>query len=105
MMRYVCMLAKCLVSIVMFSPAANAHDHHLSPRETFNDTMTWKKNFRNQLQQQGLYNPKAPRGFKVGLPLMQFGSTGPHLMLGYAPRLKQVDARNVTLVFVTFSLD
>lgn len=105
MMRSICMLAKCLVSVWMLSSAAYAHDHHLSQRETFVDPITWKKNLRKQLQEQGLYHPKAPRGFKVGLPLMQFGSTGPHLMLGYAPRLRQVDARNVTLVFVTFTLD
>lgn len=105
MMRDLCTLVRCLVPVVMFASSAYADNHNASPRETFVDPMTWKKNFRNQLQEQGLYHPKAPRGFKVGLPLMQFGSSGPHLMLGYAPRLRQVDARNVTLVFVTFTLD
>lgn len=105
MMCYLRMLVKCLVPVVMFSPVAHADEVHTSRNETFVDPMTWKKKFRHQLQEQGLYNPKAPRGFKVGLPLMQFGSTGPHLMLGYAPRLKQVDAKKVTLVYVTFSLD
>lgn len=105
MMCYLRMLVKCLVPVVMFSTLAQAHEGHPSRHETFVDPIVWKKKFRHQLQEQGLYNPKAPRGFKVGLPLMQFGSGGPHLMLGYAPRLKQVDAKKVTLVYVTFNLD
>lgn len=105
MMCYLRMLLKCLVPVVMFSSVAYGQEVHASRNETFVDPMNWKKKFRNELQKQGLYNPKAPRGFKVGVPLMQFGSTGPHLMLGYAPRLRQVDAKKVTLVFVTFNLD
>lgn len=57
------------------------------------------------LQQQGFYQPTAPRNFRLGVPLARFGNDGPHLMLGYAPRLSQTGSRNTMLLFINAPLD
>lgn len=105
MMRTLHLLMKCLAMIIVFTTAAHAEDRHRVDHDRLVDSMVWKKKFRTEMQEQGFYNPRAPRNFKVGVPLMQFGDSGPHLMLGYAPRLKQVDARKVALIYITINLD
>lgn len=49
-----------------------------------NKTRTLGHEWAWELEQAGIYNRKLPKQYRVGVPLMHFGESGPKLMATYA---------------------
>lgn len=98
---------QCLVLLACGWSAAHAQQISASRPLKTTDQMTMRQVWREDLIRKGFYHPLAPKPFRLAVPLMNFDNDdrGPKLMLGFAPRLRSVDGRNVVLLFTSIDIE
>lgn len=104
MVRAPAKLAQCLVILLCSCGIAQAHN--LSVKKVLSlEYKSVRHEWRDALIRSGFYNPMMPKPYRLAIPLIRNGGHGPDLMLGFAPRLRPVDGRNVILLFAAIPLD
>jgi hypothetical protein len=104
MVRALGKLAQCLIILLCSWNIAQAQ--HPSGKKALSlEYRSVRHEWRDALIRNGFYNPMMPKPYRLAIPLIKNEGNGPDLMLGFAPRLRPVDGRNVILLFAAIPLD
>lgn len=97
------------ISAMIFCGISAAQAQPLSPTPALPELSLEYKSARHEwreaLVRDGYYNPLMPKPYRLAIPLIDGQNGKPKLMLGFAPRLRSVDGKNVVLIFTAIPLD
>lgn len=98
-------LLQCFLWYTCGWSIAAAQGMQTNPAPFKPDRYSARQEWRADLIRKGYYNPLAPKPFRIAIPLTERSDPGPQLMLGFAPRMREIDGRNVILLFTTINIE